>query len=245
MIRHQSQVAHHLAHEHHLSPFSTYLKEIVYGGNDGIITTFAVVAGFAGSQTGDMGALPVLAVLVFGFANLFADAVSMSLGNFLSTRSELEVYQKEKRRELREIRENRHFEELETLELLTAKGFTADQAKTLLSIYRTNEGYWVDFMMNQELKLPNPEGENPYLMAGVTLMSFVVFGLIPLLPYLLLGNMSGTFVYSCLATFGALLLLALFRWRITGNNPVRVVGETLLLGGIAAIIAYAVGTYIG
>ena len=64
----------HLQEEHKMSPFSEYLREIVYGGVDGIVTTFAVVAGFAGANAGSqVGGLGALAVLLFGLANLFAD----------------------------------------------------------------------------------------------------------------------------------------------------------------------------
>lgn len=243
MYHHRSQtIDQHIAQEHKLSPFTTYLKEIVYGGNDGIITTFAVVAGFTGSQAGNIGSLPIITVLIFGFANLFADGVSMALGNFLSTRSEQEVYQKEKNRELAELRTHREAETMETHELLRQKGFSDIQAKTLVDIYKTNESYWVDFMMNQELRLPNTESENAFLTAGATLISFILFGLIPLLPYLLVGEITNTFVYSCLATLLALALLSLVRWKVTSRSLVRVMVETLLLGGSAAIIAYYVGT---
>jgi VIT1/CCC1 family predicted Fe2+/Mn2+ transporter len=94
---HQTYEA-HLAAEHKISPISTYLKEIVYGGIDGIITTFAVVAGFSGAQTGPEGTIPMFVVLLFGFANLFGDASSMGLGNFLSVRADQDVYRKEQKK---------------------------------------------------------------------------------------------------------------------------------------------------
>src|SRR3990172_8446076 len=88
----------HLEKEHKQTPFSIYLKEIVYGGTDGIITTFAVVAGFSGAQI-DGGYLPLVSVILFGLANLAADGVSMSLGNFLSIRSDKDLYRSEKEKE--------------------------------------------------------------------------------------------------------------------------------------------------
>mgnify|MGYP001588355272 FL=1 len=91
----------HLKEEHNISPFSTYLKEIVYGGNDGIVTTFAVVSGFSGAQSLIGNTItPAFTVLLFGLANLFADSVSMSLGNFISLRSQQDQYNSEKSKEL-------------------------------------------------------------------------------------------------------------------------------------------------
>ena len=93
----------HLKNEHKISPFAQYLKEIVYGGNDGIVTTFAVVAGFAGANSAGNLQIGYLAVLLFGLANLFADATSMGLGNFLSSRSEQDRFRQEEAKERREI----------------------------------------------------------------------------------------------------------------------------------------------
>jgi VIT1/CCC1 family predicted Fe2+/Mn2+ transporter len=233
----------HLAREHKISPFSTYLKEIVYGGIDGIITTFAVVAGFHGAQQHIVGTLPLMAVLLFGFANLFADGVSMALGNLLSTQSEQDVYRSEKSKELHEIRHNPQVEREESIELLIRKGFTKDQAKKLVDIYATNESYWLDFMMDKELELPNPEGDNPRYMAIATFVSFIGFGIIPLMPYIFLRDLSDVFFLSILTTIGSLILLGALRWKITQHSAMRAFGETLLLGGVAAVVAYFVGTF--
>lgn len=232
----------HLAREHHISPLSTYLKEIVYGGNDGIITTFAVVAGFSGAQAALPGSLPVVAVLLFGFANLFADGVSMALGNFLSTRSEKDVYRDFKKKELSEIRAHSELEQKETVEILKRKGFSDIQAQKLVETYATNENYWLEFMMEKELKLPNPESEQPASMAIATFAAFIFFGLIPLLPYLLIQNSSSLFLYSAGATFIALLTLGILRGKVAHHKGFRPIAETLLLGGAAATVAYLVGT---
>ena len=76
----------HLATEHNLGRFSEFLREIVYGGNDGIVTTFAVVAGFAGAGAEGAAAVGAIAVLLCGLANVFADAASLGLGPFRASR---------------------------------------------------------------------------------------------------------------------------------------------------------------
>ncbi|MDO8451860.1 MAG: VIT1/CCC1 transporter family protein [bacterium] len=235
-------LAEHLKHEHRISPFTTYLKEIVYGGTDGIITTFAVVAGFVGSQQQSIGNLPALTVLLFGFANLFADGVSMALGNFLSSRSEADVYRFEKSKELHEIRTNPRSEREESISILKREGFTEDQSKTLIDIYATNESYWTNFMMRFELDLPNPEGQNAFLMSFATFISFTIFGLMPLIPYLLLRQNPDVFFISIATTAGSLIFLGLLRYKLATTHWIRPILETLLLGGIAAFVAYWVGT---
>ncbi len=232
----------HLAREHTISPFTTYIKEIVYGGTDGIVTTFAIVAGFAGAQTNPAAKLPLFTILLFGFANLFADGVSMSLSNFMSSRSEKDVYKNAKEKERHEVLHNSEMEKLETVAILTKKGFTKKQARDLVEIYATNPTYWTDFMMNHELELPNPEGNNAVFMALATLLSFLMFGFIPLSPYVFLGERS-TFGLSILATALALSILGVIRWRVAQQSALRSIGEVLFLGGTAAVTAYFVGLF--
>lgn len=232
----------HLAQEHKMTPFQTYLKEIVYGGSDGIVTTFAVVAGFTGAGAAS-SSYPFFIVLLFGFANLFADGVSMALGNFLSLRSEQDMYKTHEEKELQEIKHNTKSEEAESLAILTQKGFTRNQAQDLVAIYKTNEVYWLSFMMNHELKIPNPKGENPFATGIATFLSFIIFGLIPLSPYVILKQTEGVFSLSLLATFCALVLLGLLRFRATRENITRSVGEIVLIGSISAAVAFIVGTF--
>ena len=96
----------HLAREHPSNLFASYIKEIVYGGNDGIVTTFAVVAGFSGAYTTAHATLQMsmVTVVLFGLANLFADGAAMGLGSFLSLRAEQSVYQFARKKEAPEAR---------------------------------------------------------------------------------------------------------------------------------------------
>lgn len=234
----------HLKKEHKASTFQTYLKEIIYGGNDGIVTTFAVVAGFAGASIGgDITVFSFLTVLLFGLANLFADGASMGLGNFLSLRAEQDVYKSEENKERHEIRNSPQQEKEETMDILLEKGFTKEQATTLTEIYSSNEEYWTSFMMNYELEMSNPKGENPYLTGLATFSAFIFFGIIPLIPYMITQGGQNAFLHSLIATFSALVLLGIIRWRVTSESLFRCVFEMILIGGSASVIAYIVGTF--
>ncbi|HLL60114.1 MAG TPA: VIT1/CCC1 transporter family protein, partial [Candidatus Nitrosocosmicus sp.] len=211
----------HLAQEHKISPLSTYLKEIVYGGNDGIVTTFAVIAGFTGAQHMGNSSLPFVTVILFGLANLFADATSMALGNFLSIRSEQDVYKSEKAKELREIQGNLNMEKEETIEILQMKGFSEEQAKDLTAIYATNKDYWVDFMMSKELEISNPENDNPVLTGFATFVSFLFFGFIPLIPYIFFRDIPNIFITSVAFTLFSLVLLGVLRYKVTKLHIIR------------------------
>ena len=235
-------LANHIREEHKVSPLSDYIKEIVYGATDGIITTFAVVAGFAGAQA-TVNQYPIIVVLLFGLANLAADGASMGLSNFLSLRAEQDYYRLERNKELTEIRNNKNFEYGETVEILRKRGFSDDDAQTLAEIYQKNDDYWADFMMHHELELPNPLGENPYITGFMTFLAFLVFGAIPLLPYVFAHQIQNLFTVSCIATFFALFSLGVIRWRVTKHKFIRSVGEIVLVGGVAASLAFFVGTF--
>lgn len=235
----------HIAEEHNRSPFSQYLKEIVYGGIDGIITTFAVVAGFSGAQlSSGITTIPLLSVLLFGLANLFADAASMGLGSFLSVRADQDLYTKESESERQEIRNNTEFEKAETLAILKKKGFSSQDAQKLTTLLMKNEDYWVDFMMRDELEMQNPYTENPTLTGFATFASFIIFGAIPLLPYIFLRHSPASlFTLSIVCTLSALILLGIFRWRITRQHIIRSLFETVFVGVVSATVAYTVGTF--
>ncbi len=234
----------HLAKEHKKTALGEYLREIVYGGNDGIVTTFAVVAGFTGASAGDhIVGISVMAVLLFGLANLFADGVSMGLGNFLSIRSQKDIYKTHKEKELKEIRENPKMEYAETVHLLKSRGYISEDAEKMAKLYMKNEGYWLEFMMKQELEMANPEGVKPALTSLATFFSFLFFGFIPIAPYFFLTEIEGTFLISASFTFFALLLLGFLRWKVSKEALVRSVGEVVLVGGVSALVAFMVGTF--
>ncbi len=232
--------------EHRRSPISIYLKEVIYGGIDGIITTFAVVAGFSGAALSNdtTTQLSFLVVILFGLANLFADGVSMGLGNFLAVRSEQGLYKSLRDREERDSLDNSDAEAEETKILLMKRGFSEVDSVTLTSIYRKNESYWVDFLMSNELKMSDPTGENPFYTGFTTFASFIFFGFIPLIPFILMqkSNPQTVFEFSALGAGIALVLLGTFKWKIIGTGFLKSISEVVIIGGVAASIAFFVGT---
>ena len=227
--------------------FGEYFKEVIYGGIDGIVTTFAVVAGFAGAALSSdvVTQLSFAVVLLFGLANLFADAASMGLGNFLSVRSEKDLYQVKRQAELVEMKANPDLEVRETVDILTAKGFGVSDAQTLAAIYKGNEDYWLDFMMNHEHEMSDPRGENEVYTGFATFLSFMIFGSIPLLPFMFAGggDAATVFMYSCIGTFFALVVLGLLKWKVIGSRLGASLFEVVAVGGTAAVLAYYVGTF--
>lgn len=233
--------ARHKREEHRIGRLQEFLKQIVYGGNDGIVTTFSVVAGFAGAGATGAASVGAMAVLLFGLANLFADGTAMGLGEFLSSRSERDVYVAAHAREMAEVARNPAFEKAEAVEVLTERGMPAGDAQQMAEIMSRTPAFMADFMMQHEHGLPDPTGDAPAARGLVTFLSFLAFGSMPLWPYFLLPPDPATFHASLAMTFAALVSLGLLRWRVTQQGLLRSVGETVLVGGVCAVVAYLVG----
>jgi vacuolar iron transporter family protein len=229
------------AEEQHSSA-GQYIKSLIYGGLDGIITTFAVVAGVAGA------ALSPSVVLILGFANLIADGLSMAIGDYLSTKAEMEFQEAERIRETWEVEHCPEGEKHELVEIYMNKGMSEEDAAAVVNIISKNKETWVDIMMVEELGIIQEE-ESPLKNALVTLASFVVFGFIPLATYVvskLIPNLTiGTFILSCILTSLTLFILGALKVKVTGKNWFKSGLEMLIVGGLAAGAAYGIGILLG
>lgn len=215
-----------------------HLKQIVYGGNDGITTTFSVVAGFAGYGADGAATVGGVAVLLFGLANLLADGTSMGLGEYLSSVSEADVWRGARARELAAIRRNPVPETDEVARHLVARGMTPEDAGDIARRLARTPEVLADFVTDDA----GAATDSGAAVRGlVTFLAFVAFGLAPLLPYVLLGPGPETFPVSVGATAAALVALGLLRWRVTAQSLARSVGETVLVGGVCAAVAFGVG----
>ncbi len=230
------------AAEAHTQAQGRYIKSVVYGGLDGIITTFAVVAGVAGA------ALSAGVVLILGFANLIADGLSMSIGDYLSSKSEREYQNAERVREEWEVNNVPEGEKKELEEIYEGKGMSAADAKAMVAIVAKNPKVWVDIMMVEELGIIGSE-ESPLANALATFFSFGVFGFVPLVTYILATFVpflrANSFVIAAVLTGATLFALGAVKVRITGKNWFKSGLETFVIGGITAAAAYGVGALLG
>lgn len=214
-----------------------YIAEFVYGGIDGAITTFAVVAGAAGAGAG------LEWVLIFGFANLIADGFSMSVGNYFSTKAEADRFERHKATEYWEVENLTEKEVEEIREIYAAKGFEGQLLEDVVQVITSDKDVWVDTMMKEELEM-TLDTKKPIQTATITFISFFVIGLIPLLSYLLAmiaDIQANLFLVSCIATGVALVFVGYMKSTVNERPWLRGVLETLLLGGLAAFLAYFAG----
>ncbi|EAQ11566.1 VIT1/CCC1 family predicted Fe2+/Mn2+ transporter [Maritimibacter alkaliphilus HTCC2654] len=219
----------------------TFLRQITYGGNDGIITTFAIVAGFAGAQAEGVAEVGAVAVLIFGMANLIADGFSMGLGEFLSDRSTRALW---RGRAARIDRQSARETQADLAAALMTEGLSPDAAARAAEAIATSPALARDMTLRYRDNAETPHGAPPALRGLVTFASFLAFGLIPILPFFLAPDHPSTPWVSAAATLLALALLGLLRWRATRESAARAVGETLILGALCAALAFGAGNIV-
>jgi VIT1/CCC1 family predicted Fe2+/Mn2+ transporter len=231
----------HLEHGHHpgeiaerllRGPKASYLRDLVYGGIDGTVTTFAIMAGVVGAD------LSAGVVIVLGIANLLADGFSMAAANYSSTKTEIEEYEQVRRMEERHVDLAPEGEREEVRQIFRAKGFEGEALDSAVEVITEHRELWIDTMMTEEHGMP-PINRSPARAALYTFLAFVLCGSVPILAYLFgLANPLPVALVMTGATFFAIGSLR-SRWSPT---PWWRAGlETLAIGMAAAGVAYVVG----
>ena len=237
---HDPKAIQRAAQEIHGSASSKYIGDMVFGGLDGIMTTFAVVSGVAGAQ------LAPTIIIILGLANLFGDGFSMGLGAYLSRKSEKEYYEREFARESWEVVHFPDGEKQELLEIYLNQGYPPEYARKMVEIKTANKDLWLNAMMVEELGLLKDDS-SPVVAALTTFFSFLASGSLPLLVYLLAIIFKFTlptatsFLISVALSGVALFLLGAAKVFVTKRNPFYSGFEMLIVGGIAAAAAYFIG----
>ena len=234
-----SENAEYRRHEslYHRHTAGKYVGDFIYGANDGIITTFAVVAGAVGAS------LSPIVILVLGFANIVADGFSMGASNYLGRRSEQDYARAQRKKEEWEIDNLREIEVEEIREIFEKKGFRGKDLERAVEIVTSDRKVWLDVMMKDELGIIESAKEDPRKHGVVTFGAFIVAGIVPLLPFVI-PNMPYTFLVSVLLGGVALFGAGALRTLITTVSLVRGGIEVLLVGSSAAIAAYFVGYFV-
>ncbi len=212
------------------TPRASYLRDWVYGGIDGAVTTFAVAAGVAGAN------LSPGIVLILGCANLLADGFSMAAANYSGSKSEREEFDRLLQVERKHIALVPDGEREEIRQAFAKKGFSGEDLERIVATISSNETGWALTMMLEEYGLA-PVLRSPMIAALNTFAAFAIFGAIPLIPYLL----GGGFLWSAIATGVAFFAIGSAKSRWSLRSPLMSGLETLLIGGSAAALAYACG----
>ena len=214
-------------------PRSNYLRDWIYGGMDGAVTTFAIVAGVVGAD------LSAAVLLLLGFANLLADGFAMAAGNYSATKAERDDFERVLGVERKHIAMVPDGEREEIRQIFAAKGFSGENLERIVAVITADRTLWAKTMAVEEYGL-SPTLRSPVSAALNTFAAFIVCGLVPLVTYLAAGGLT-----SCIAATGATFFgvgaiksrWSLVTWWRSGF-------ESLLIGMSAAALAFVVSLWL-
>ena len=216
-----------------------HFDDFIYGSIDGAVTTFAIVAGVVGAS------LPHGIILILGFANLFADGFSMAAANFQASKARNEFVQMKRRQEEWEIDNLEDQEKDEIRDIYRKKGFKDELLEEIVRIITSRRKVWIDTMMKEELGLIEDE-KKPVDSSISTFVGFNLIGLIPLIPFVVfmiigIEPNSDAFMYATASVLAAFFLVGMIKGKIVKKSIIRSGSYTVIIGGIAASVAYLVG----
>ena len=215
------------------------VKDVVIGMSDGLTVPFALAAGL----TGAVAATGI--VVTAGFAEIAAGSIAMGLGGFLAARTDHEHYVSERKREERETVELPDLEKAEVRLILLEFGLTKETAEPVVEALAKHKDRWVDFMMRFELGLEEPDPNRALKSALTIAFSYIVGGMIPLSPYIFMHDIQQALSVSVVVTLIALFIFGVIKGKFTGVKPWKAGFQTVMIGGMAAAVAFSIARLIG
>ena len=212
-----------------------YVRDLILGFNDGLVSVFAAVAGVAAASA------RAGVVVIAGLAFAVAGALSMGLGEYLSTKSQSEYYAAEGAREREHIKKYPKLERQEVVDMLRGKQYPPELIERIADHVVSDEDRFVDFMMREEFGVGQESERSPFVAMGLIMVAFVIGAVLPLFPFVLgVGGLTGLGIATALSLGGLFVagsvkgITSGLRWWTSGL-------EMLALGAVAAIITYGVG----
>lgn len=210
------------------------VRDVVIGMSDGLTVPFALAAGLSGASAASG------LIVTGGLAEIAAGAIAMGLGGYLAAKSDRDHYLNEQRREAQEVLEKPEQEKFEVEEVFKSYGLNDQQIAPILHAFQADHKASVNFMMRFELGLEEPDPKRAYSSAITIASSYIIGGLIPLAPYMMLPDVSVALSTSCIVTLIALIAFGYGKGKFTGNRPIVSAIQTLIIGGLAASTAFLI-----
>ena len=212
------------------------VREIVFGFNDGSISTLALLAGVTG------GALSHDIAIIAGISGVVAGAISMAIGAYISSKSEIEHHVSEIGREQKEIDEVPEVEREEIRQIYRKKApFTEQEIEQVVGRITANKKTWLDTMMKEELGLFEERFERPIKLAVIMLLAFMAGGLVPILPFLAIKATQTSLVVASAMTFVSLFAIGVWKTTFTDKHWLPSGVEMVLVGILATVVPYLIG----
>ena len=223
-------------YEPHIGASRQYMRDIILGVNDGLVSTFLLVSGVVG------GGLDAEAVLLTGIAGSVAGMVSMAIGEYLATKSQEEVFDAELALEAHHHEEHRDIERTQLREMLAGHGLTGDDLDTVVDIIDDDDNVMLSMHKALEFGIVDEERRSPYWAAITSGLLFLAGALPSVLPFLFVEDTGIGLLAAAILTGIGLFVVGAVKTLHTRKNPVLSGAENLALGFVGGAIAFAVGS---
>ena len=224
--------------ERHEGVSRSNIRDFILGFQDGIVNTLGLVLGVATAVQSSK------IVLISGLVTTFAESVSMAAVAYTSTKAAKEFYDSQLEKEKKEIEEIPNMEIQEIREIYSKKGFRGKQLESIVKKITSDKKLWLETMMTEELRLFPEDYDEPVKSSALVGLSAVVGSLIPVLPFFFIDVKSGmmaALVFSVLALF----VVGSIKAKITIGNWKKSGLEMAIIGTVAALVGYFVGSVLG
>jgi len=219
---------------------SNYIRDVVFGFGDGVNTSLGIVAGIGGATVG------VDIVILAAIIGMFTGAKAMAVQNYLAVKSQIEILQSEIKREEYEIENTPEKEREEIVEIYKAKGFAGEELNMVVNKITSNNGVWLRTMLTEELGLNLEILGSPIKGAIVMFISFLVGGILPILPYFivktgLINNFTALLIAISISLTSSFVIGAI-KGRLAKKSWIKGGLEMSLLGTGIALLGYGIGS---
>jgi vacuolar iron transporter family protein len=219
---------------------SNYIRDVVFGFGDGVNTSLGIVAGIGGATVG------VDIVILAAIIGMFTGAKAMAVQNYLAVKSQIEILQSEIKREEYEIENTPEKEREEIVEIYKAKGFAGEELSMVVNKITSNKGVWLKTMLTEELGLNLEILGSPIKGAIVMFISFLVGGILPILPYFivktgLINNFTALLIAISISLTSSFVIGAI-KGRLAKKSWIKGGLEMSLLGTGIALLGYGIGS---
>ncbi|KAH6637188.1 VIT family-domain-containing protein [Chaetomium tenue] len=222
--------------ETHTGQYDAILRDVIIGFSDGLTVPFALTAGLSSLGNSKI-------VIMGGLAELCSGMISMGLGAYLAADTERQHWEAEYARESAEVDTMPAMERAEIHDILAGYGISRAASEPLVRELTVSKEQWVRFMMEFELRLPEPDAGRAWVSAATMGLSYFVGGLIPMLPYFFLERTDYALLVSCAITVVILLVFGFLKnWVAIRTRKAGVWGamQTLVVGVLAAGTSYGI-----
>ena len=223
-------------YEPHIGASRQYMRDIILGVNDGLVSTFLLVSGVVG------GGLDATDVLLTGVAGAVAGAISMSIGEYIATKSQEEVFDAELALERHHLRDHREEEVDQLREMLAERGLSGEDLETVVRIIDSDDDTMLNMHAALEFGIVDEERRSPYAAAAFSGLLFLIGALPSVIPFAIFDDTQTGLIAAAILSGIGLFAVGAAKTIQTRKNLWLSGAENLALGMVGGVLAYLVGS---